>query len=211
VNNKADIFQEDETSRASALGSLVSALEKPEEFLIASTILGYELSEEVEDAIEAMIAKKAEASATIQEQMKPAAPAPVEEQPVENEVEPPDSSEKAILEELAKFKRKALHNIGKPFRFDFDAIPLEMVKALKSSLIALKTEAEVLELFEGAKNNITGEADNAISITPAPDYAPLLEGIKSAVDALKISERANPAPQISVTVNNAAQEPPPVA
>ena len=61
--NDMDVFQEDEQARASSVGTLVSSLEKPDEFLIAADILGYDLTDEQIANIEALAEERKENAA----------------------------------------------------------------------------------------------------------------------------------------------------
>jgi phage portal protein BeeE len=67
-----DIFQEDESARASSLGSLVSAVaDNPEVAKLGMSILGYDLSKEQGKQLEALIKAKEEAREEMREQTKP--------------------------------------------------------------------------------------------------------------------------------------------
>ena len=56
-----DVMQVDENERAASLGSLITALQSPEEFNIAASILGYEIDPEVQKKIDELIANKEKA------------------------------------------------------------------------------------------------------------------------------------------------------
>jgi peptidyl-dipeptidase Dcp len=66
--NDMDVFQEDENSRSASMSSLVTSLEKPEEFLIAASILGYDLSDDTIKEIEKLGLDRKEAAAQIAEE-----------------------------------------------------------------------------------------------------------------------------------------------
>src|SRR3990167_9133507 len=56
--DEMDIYQEDENARAQSLSLLVNALSNIEEFEIAAKLLGYEINDEVQAMIDALLAEK---------------------------------------------------------------------------------------------------------------------------------------------------------
>ena len=176
-----DVFQEDEAARASSMGSLVSALEKPEEFLIAAGILGYDLSEDTKKEIEELGADRKEAAAAIQENMKPKEP--VEEKPEdETEDAAPEFGKAAEIHRLIK---KAIKNIGKEWTFTSDLIP--DLPDLLIRLRSCKNKEEINAVFE------------------KPDYNPILEAMRLEMASVKAVAPAPvinvAAPAFNVTVN----------
>lgn len=121
--NDMDVFQEDENSRAGSMGSLVSALENPEEFLIAASILGYDLSDDTIKEIEKLGADRKEAAAQIQQNMTPK-----EEPPKEMEEEPENEAPDETAKRLATWRRYTLkHGKEKVSKFDTNGIGSELV------------------------------------------------------------------------------------
>lgn len=178
--NDMDVFQEDEAARASSMGSLVSALEKPEEFLIAANILGYDLSEDTVKEIEELGEDRKEAAAQIQENMKPKE-TPVEEAPKEEETED-EAPEFGKAAEIHRLIKKAIKNIGKEWTFTSDLIPdlPELLIKLKSC----KSKEEINAVFE------------------KPDYNPILEAMRIEMSSIKMQPVINvAAPTFNMTVN----------
>jgi len=162
--NDMDVFQEDENSRSASMGSLVTSLEKPDEFLIAAGILGYDLSDDTIKEIEALASKKEEAAAAIQENMKP------KEEPVTEK--PEDETEDAAPEfgkaaEIHRLIKKAIKNIGKEWTFTSDLIP--ELPELLVKLKACKNKEEINLVFE----------------KPVHDYNPILEAMRMEMQSIK--------------------------
>jgi len=155
--NDMDVFQEDEAARASSMGSLVSALEKPEEFLIAAGILGYDLSEDTTKEIEKLGTDRKEAAAAIQENMKPKEEVVVEKPDDETEDAAPEFGKAAEIHRLIK---KAIKNIGKEWTFTSDLIP--DLPELLTKLKACKNKEEINLVFD----------------KPVHDYNPILEAMR---------------------------------
>jgi hypothetical protein len=161
-----DIFQEDENQRASALSSLATAMEDPETFLLSAEILGYDLSDEVEAKILALIAKKEENARQMAEQLKPKEP-PAEEDPVQD----------APPEDMARLRRKALKNIGKRFAFESDTIP--NLSSMLEKIYACACEDEIKALFEKS------ETVSEIPVFSQPDYSGLIEALRLECQLIK--------------------------
>jgi hypothetical protein len=165
-----DIFQEDEQARAAALTQTVTALASPETFLIAAAIQGYDLSEEVQTQIQALITKKEADRQQIQAQLNQAPTQPTDQQPPAQ-----DAPNKAMMDDLARLRRKALKNIGKEFCFESPNIP--NLAELLAQLKACTTENEIKAIFD-------------IDITPPPeygnpDYSALLEAMRLEIVGIK--------------------------
>ena len=165
------VFQEDEGARATALQTLVGALDDPEKFLLAAEIQGYNLSEEAEKKVMAMI----EARKT---------PEPVvsvtdttgdttgDTTPVDSAMDTHDTPMKA---DMGRLRRKALKNIGKNFNFESEFIP--DLGALMAKIKACTSEAEVKAVFDAEPDAIEVTQEFK-TLTVNPDYAPLLEAIR---------------------------------
>jgi hypothetical protein len=194
-NEEMDVFQEDEVARAAAVSSTVTALADPELFLIAAAIQGYDLSEKVMTQIDALIAKKEEAAKQIQKQLanKPATPpdqTPQDQKPPAQDQQP-TATNKAMEDDLARLRRKAIKNIGKLFSFESENIP--NLPALLVQLNGCKCEDEVKAIIGGVTT----------TTTPAPAYEvptdagrEILEAMRIELEALKYQQ---PAPNVNIS------------
>jgi len=158
-----DLFQASENERAASLEKLIAALEKPEEFLLAADILGYDLDPEVHKRIEAMIAEKAKRAAEIQANMDNAKPQAdnmyIERGYEESEDElvvpdrrllkQPPPNRRSI--DLGKWEGKSLKLVkrGKPAAcaFESDHIDPVTIAAVGAQLEDAQTEADVKAIF----------------------------------------------------------------
>jgi HK97 family phage portal protein len=144
-----DLFQVDEAERADSLEKLIAALEKPEEFLLASDILGYEINPDIYKKIEAMVAQKRQAA----ERMEVVTAQPVQPEPQpEPEPAPPPTNQRAV--DLEKWRTKAIKRIkaGKPAscQFDSQAIDILTHASIGGALEGAKTEDDVKIIFADA-------------------------------------------------------------
>jgi hypothetical protein len=155
--NRLDLFQEDENERAQSLTQLVAALEKPEEFLLASEILGYEIPDDIKKRIEAMIQEKAERAAEIQANMaaaqnqppQPGQPAQEQEQPAPVAQQAPQPNNRSI--DLQKWEGKALKRVRKgqaaACSFESEWIDPVTVASIGAHLEDAQTEQDVKAVF----------------------------------------------------------------
>lgn len=155
--NRLDLFQEDENERAQSLTQLVAALEKPEEFLLASEILGYEIPDDIKKRIEAMIQEKAERAAEIQANMaaaqnqppQPGQPAQEQEQPAPVAQQAPPPNNRSI--DLGKWEQKALKRVRKgqaaACSFDSEYLDPVTVASIGAHLEDAQTEQDVKAVF----------------------------------------------------------------
>lgn len=155
-----DIYQEDETKRATSLVQMITALEKPEEFLIAASILGYEIEDDIRAEIEASIARKEQQrqdmlAAQQQKQEAFAAQAnqtmPRNSPVVAQDKQPPPNARSIDLE---KWQAKAIKRLksgrGMTFSFTSDCIDPVTLAAVSVQLEAAKDEAAVKAIFSDA-------------------------------------------------------------
>lgn len=63
----------------------------------------------------------------------------------------PDESKKAVLDELAKWERKAVKRVGKAVEFVTGTIPLDVISRIEMALPECKTETAVKMLFESVR------------------------------------------------------------
>jgi hypothetical protein len=125
----------------------VSALEKPEEFLIAAGIMGFDLTDDQIAEIEALSAERKENAAAIQENMKP------KEESVEPKEELPekeDNGELPVTEKrLATWRRFTLKR-GKESvsKFDTNGIPEDVIKSVLARVEASTNEDELKSAFD---------------------------------------------------------------
>jgi len=156
LDETLNIFQVDENERAQSLTQLVAALEKPEEFLLASEILGYEIPDDIKAKIEKMVSEKAERAAEIQANMaripdgqpgqEPAQQPP--QLPVQAQ-QPPPPNNRSI--DLGKWEQKALKRVkgGKPAAcsFDSDNIDPVTIASIGAHLEDAQNEQDVKAVF----------------------------------------------------------------
>jgi len=144
--NEMAIYQKDEAERAKGLSEIVTALDKPESFLLAADIIGYEIDEETRAKVEAMIAeRKAKPEPEPQ-------PAPVAVQPEEPEEPDDDEPEEmptrsAWADDVARWRRKAL-KVGGACEFASDTIPDGMHNTIVYRLKSAKTPDEIKAAFD---------------------------------------------------------------
>lgn len=144
-----DIYQEDESQRADSLEKLITALETPEEFLLAADILGYDLNPDTRKAIEKMIGEKnarREAMEQLTNQTKPPEPEPISEQ---EPAQPPKPDMRAV--DLEKWRTKALKRVKakRPMEFSFITEHIDPVThaAISGALEQCETEEDVKAVF----------------------------------------------------------------
>lgn len=110
---------------------------------------------------------------------KPPAP-PVEANPSPEE-KPTDmkpkepKAEKAALDDLAKWQRKAVKKIGVKVEFNSENIPAETVENITNSLPACKSEAAVKAVFDQARQNLKPKGNEAEIV---------LQGLLTALEKL---------------------------
>jgi phage portal protein BeeE len=146
--NEMPMYQEDESARATALNSMITALQNPEQFLLASDIIGFEIDDETRAKIEALISKKDQNREALAEQMKPAETPP--SAPVQDEQDEPDDDEamqKAYAPDVARWRRKALKH-GGAVDFVSDTIPAELHAKISERLRSCVTPDEIKAAFD---------------------------------------------------------------
>lgn len=136
-----DVFQEDEAQRAEALTMVQQALSDPESFLIASQILGYEFSPEIEQAIQSLIVKKDERRERM-EQIQPQPP---------QFISGNGNMSREEQQELRSWQKWAVKQIEQKgeIQRDFEAFHVSPVLAgaLNGSLNEAKTVDDVKNIF----------------------------------------------------------------
>jgi HK97 family phage portal protein len=143
---KLDIYQEDEEKRANSILPLVQAITaSPKAALAAMDILGFELSADIRARIEQLGAQP-QAEAKPQAQPAQLQPAPVEQaQPADN------PANKALADELDKWRRKAIKRLQKDGKadcpFESAVIPSNIRMRIARGLPACKTADDVDALF----------------------------------------------------------------
>lgn len=149
-----DAMQEDETSRAVALGQLTSA---GIPLLMAMDILGYEITDEMRAELEKAVIEKEKKAEELAKQMAQK-PEPEEDTGQTGQDEDDTTSDTTFKAELDKWRRKAINAMkkGKPANVDFvsTVIPGEMCEIIISALGKANTEQDVKDAF-----NVTNTPD----------------------------------------------------
>ena len=146
-----DAMQEDETSRAVALGQLTGA---GIPLLMAMDILGYEITDEQRTELEQAVIEKEKKAEELAKQMaaKPPETTPAQEEEGQTEQTSQSSQEdNTFKSELDKWRRKAVNAIkkGKPANVDFvtTCIPQDTYQTIASALGNAKSEQDVKDAF----------------------------------------------------------------
>jgi len=148
------VYQEEERQRAQAVGQLVSALDKPEQFEIAAAIMGYEIPDEAQKLLDALKQKKEDDAAQMQAQLEQQA----QEPPTNPRQEEPEARRETRTEQRAeiqaeaeRWRRKSLNAVkrGKAPNVDFDSriIPPGLSGAIAGALDSSKTARDVERVF----------------------------------------------------------------
>ena len=159
LDETLSIFQVDENERAQSLTQLVAALEKPEEFLLASDILGFEIKAEIKAKIEKMVKEKADRAAEIQANIANAQNNPPQngqpgqepepEQPAQQPPQLPPPNNRSI--DLGKWEQKALKRVrkgqGAACSFDSEWIDPVTVASIGAHLEDAQNEQDVKAVF----------------------------------------------------------------
>ena len=140
------IYQEDENERSQSLIHLINALENPEEFLLASKILGYDIDPETLAEIEALIAAK-EARREEMANMPISQP---DEEDDEEEEEDDDTPDMRSIH-LEKWETKSLNRIkqGRPADCPFESKYIEPLThaSISGALAEAESEEDVKAVF----------------------------------------------------------------
>lgn len=141
-----DLFQRDENERAESLVRLINALQNPEEFMIATSILGYEIDDETTAKIIELIAQKKESR-----EIMAALPRAQTINPNPEPEEPSETQDNLRAIDLEKWRTKALKRIkaGREAACQFESkhiAPVTMA-AIFGALEGAKTEEEVKAIF----------------------------------------------------------------
>lgn len=148
------VYQEEERQRAQAVGNLVSALDKPEQFMIAASIMGYEIPDEAQKMLEKLMQKKEEEKEQMQAQLEQQAnqpPGNQREQEPEARLEARNEQRAEVQAEAERWRRKSLNAVkrGKSPNVEFDSriIPAALSGAIAGALDASKTARDVERVF----------------------------------------------------------------
>lgn len=146
--DQMSIYQKDENERAQSLIHLINALEKPEEFLLASKILGYDIDLETLAEIEAMIAAKNERRDTMAN-LIPTKPSEPELEQAQNDEE--EQPENLRMIDLEKWETKSLNRVkqGRPADCPFESEHIEPLTraSIKGALSEAESEEDVRAVF----------------------------------------------------------------
>jgi hypothetical protein len=153
-----DIFQEDESARASSLSSIVSAIDtNPMIAKLSMSILGYDMTEEQENDLDEIIAEKKEAMITPEEtaptdestdmQMVEDTP---KELPIVQNKQPALSPDETKDLALWYSKAKQWHIKGKGNAVDWENkhLPESVAAPIRIKLANAKTELDIVKAFE---------------------------------------------------------------
>ena len=137
------VYQKDENERAQSLNQLIVALDSPEEFLLASKILGYDIDPETLTSIEALVAAKE----TRREDMSNLIPSQSVPEPEEEDTNTPDM--RSI--HLEKWETKSINRVkqGRPADCPFDSKFIDPVThaSVSGALAVAESEADVKAVF----------------------------------------------------------------
>lgn len=86
------------------------------------------------------------------------------------EEEKKDETAKMMLEELARYERKAIKKVGRGVEFDSYVLPSELHTSIHEKLEACKTETDVRMVFERARLKVKHPKTAEPTTTPAPMY-----------------------------------------
>lgn len=207
-----DIFQEDENERGATLQAMVTAIDtNPAIASWAMGVLGYDLTDDQQKELAALIAKKEEQREQMTEQLE-AAPTPPQTETVS---EPPPA--KAVwADDLARWERKALRVLKESgvavCEYVSDSLPLEVRAKVEAGLPGCKTADDVRALFDAEPVTQTPEAEYRSN----PDAQALADSINRLTEVYLKSLQATPAPQpitnitmspITMTANLPASDP----
>ena len=147
-----DPNQEDEVSRASAFSAFADAFNKypdAETFLGAAITFGFELTEELAQAVTDYYAKKQENAAVVKEQTQP----PVTEPTTDATVDVPAKFVPSIeqVREMELWQTFAFRKMKKaqPLDFPFEArtLPADIADGIRARLVEAKSEDEIKAAF----------------------------------------------------------------
>ena len=147
--DQMSLYQKDENERAESLNKLIMALDKPEEFLLASKILGFDIDPETLKKIEALVTAKEER----REQMVDITPSEPVPMPVSATVDVPEETQPPNMRsiDLEKWETKALNRVkaGRPAdcKFESDHIDMLSQASISGALSEAESEADVKTVF----------------------------------------------------------------
>ena len=150
--DQMSIYQEDENERAQSLIHLINALEKPEEFLLASKILGYDIDPETLAAIEALVAEKDARRETMAAIIPSTEPKTPQEAPVPAQEDEQDNRPQNMrMIDLDKWQTKSLNRVkqGRPADCPFESDHIEALTraSIKGALSEAESEDDVRAVF----------------------------------------------------------------
>jgi HK97 family phage portal protein len=187
--DEMDIYQEDESERAKSLSEIVSAINiNPELAAWAMEVLGYDLSEEQEAALQTLISKrekeKEEERKKMEEQTRQAAePAPAQQ----STPSPAPVQAKAVwADDLTRWQRKALRTFKETgsavCEFLSENIPYKLLAQIEDALPGCKNEEQIKEVFRGK--------DMTEQPAPAPAMPQPSGELKALADAINAATQA---------------------
>ncbi len=200
-----DAFQEDETQRSVALGSITNAISTdPTIAKFTMELLGYDLSEDQEADLDALIAAKEERAAAMaqaaSQQPNPVPPQLQNETPKQTPPVGESMQQKAFRDDLARWQRKVENRLqaGKSAQVEFEseAIDADTHADIYTSLAAAADADAVKAIFKGAQPSESSDRPFAIKAAPT-DYESLRAEYRDAIAALLLAYLAG-------TMNEAA-------
>jgi phage portal protein BeeE len=170
-----EVFQEDEAERASSLGQISAALADPETFLIAADILGYDLDDDVEAKILALVAVKQanrdKMAAIAAQAPKPAEgvqPPQLQQAQQEKPAQQPPEQAPPMKADLDKWQRKAIKAFEKgnspAVEFTSEMIPVSLQDSIRAKLLQAVTVDEVKAVFVCSANEKITEGDPIMAL-----------------------------------------------
>jgi hypothetical protein len=183
-HEKMAVFAENQGELATAFQAIVTAFNtNPELANILAPTAGIELDDDTQKLIDDLLAEKKTQAEAIQKQTNTAqqtegnpVPGGTQQSNPNAQINNSDMPADKALDDLEKWQRKALKNIGKPFEFTSDSIGIIMHDTIQECLTVCKDADEIKALF-------------AKYIKPAPVIDHTARAIDRALDWLEKHEK----------------------
>lgn len=143
-----ELYQKSESERALSLLQMINALKEPEEFVIASEILGYDIPPETQSKLDALLNDRQ----ARREQMSNLIPSSEDNEQTDDQTEPKEDNTKALeADHLDKWHRKAVNRLeqGRPANCPFESDYISPLKHayISGALEGAETAEDVAMIF----------------------------------------------------------------